>query len=237
MGTRLTSPLADLKKRTGEALKRRLLALSIADLAPPRASTRMRLEGRYATGLAAGCELTLACASVVGGRRPGSFGLYWLLSLAGGPILEAMTATGLHTAPSFAGDAFFAVTSHNLATPSHHEVGPDTDVDAVALDICDELQRLALPIAAAFTSAPEAGFDYILAGRPGRLRNPFTLAAILLHLADRTDRLPELLAAAPRRPPFHDLPDAGAASAASAASEATRTILEPLARWFAQRPR
>ena len=216
------STLADTKKAMGNALKKGLDKLPIGTLKSKKVSTKMRLEGV----LDSGCEITLACAEVTGGRPTGHFGLYWLLSLKNGPIYQAMVDTGLDAAKGHSGDVFYSVTSHNLLEASHHEVGPDTDTDAVAADIARQMEDLALPIARGFTSDPNAGVDFLLGKPAGRVRNPFTIAVILLHLAGRTDRLPELLAAAPSRPAFLDF---------AASANPQRDIVEPIVRWFSTR--
>jgi hypothetical protein len=216
------STLAETKKALGNALKKRLDALPIPHLQSKKVSTKMRLEGVHESG----CEITLACASVVGGRPPGHHGLYWLLSLKRGPIYQAMVDTGLDAAKGHFGDVFYSVTSHNLLESSHHEVGPDTDVTAVAAAIREQMDRIALPIARGFTSDPNAGVDFLLSQPVGSIRNPFTIAVILLHLARRTDRMPEVLAAARSKPAFLDF---------AARSDPQRDIVEPIARYFAQR--
>ena len=216
------STLAETKKAMGNALKKSLDALPIPQLKSKKVSTKMRLEGVHESG----CEITLACAEVVGGRPAGHYGLYWLLSLKGGPIYQAMVDTGLDAANGHFGDVFYSVTSHNLLKPSHHEVGPDTDVAAVAAAISEQRERIALPIARGFTSDPNAGVDFLLGQPVGSIRNPFTIAVILLHLARRTDRLPELLAAAPNKPAFLDF---------AARPDPERDIVEPIARHFAER--
>lgn len=216
------STLAETKKAMGNALKKSLDALPIPQLKSKKVSTKMRLEGVHESG----CEITLACAEVVGGRPAGHYGLYWLLSLKGGPIYQAMVDTGLDAANGHFGDVFYSVTSHNLLKPSHHEVGPDTDVAAVAAAISEQMERIALPIARGFTSDPNAGVDFLLGQPVGSIRNPFTIAVILLHLARRTDRLPELLAAAPNKPAFLDF---------AARPDPERDIVEPIARHFAER--
>jgi hypothetical protein len=216
------STLAETKKAMGNALKKSLEALPIPQLKSRKASTKMRLECVHESG----CEITLACAEVVGGRPAGHFGLYWLLSLKGGPIYQAMVDTGLDAAKGHSGDVFYSVTSHNLLKPSHHEIGPDTDVAAAAAAICEQMERIALPIARGFTSDPNAGVDFLLGEPVGRIRNPFTIAVILLHMAKRTDRLPELLASAPGKPVFLDF---------AASANPTQDIVEPIGRWFSSR--
>ena len=134
-----------------------------------------------------------------------------------------MVDTGLDAAKGHSGDVFYSVTSHNLLQPSHHEVGPDSDVSAIAVDIAEQMQRIALPIARGFTMDPNAGVDFLMRGPVGRVRNPFTIATILLHMADRTDRLPELLAAAPSQTAFLDF---------AASADPVSDIVEPIGRWF-----
>lgn len=216
------STIADTKKAMGHALKKCLDKLPIPQLQSKKVSTKMRLEGVFESG----CEITLACAEVTGGRPTGHFGLYWLLSLKNGPIYQVMVDTGLDAAKGHSGDVFYSVTSHNLLTASHYEVGPDADTDALAAAIARQMEDIALPIARGFTSDPNAGVDFLLGEPVGRVRNPFTIAVILLHLAGRTERLPELLAAAPSKPVFLDF---------AASGDPQRDIVEPIARWFSTR--
>jgi hypothetical protein len=68
--------------------------------------------------------------------------------------------------------------------------------------------------------------DFLLGEPVGRIRNPFTIAVILLHMAKRTDRLPELLASAPGKPAFLDF---------AASANPTQDIVEPIGRWFSSR--
>lgn len=214
--------LVETKRAIGIALKKSLEALPIPQLESKKVSTKLRLEGVFESG----CEITLACAEVVSGRPAGHFGLYWLLSLKNGPIFQAMVDNRLDAAKGHSGDVFYSVTSHNLLQPSHHEVGPDSDASAVAAHISEQMERIALPIARGFTTDPNSGVDFLLHGPVGRVRNPFTMATILLHLAGRTDRLPELLAAAPSQPAFLDF---------AASADPARDIVEPIRRWFSTR--
>lgn len=213
------STLAETKKAVGNALKKQLSELRIPQLASKKVSAKMRLEGV----LESGAEITLACAEVVSGRPAGHYGLYWLLSLRLGPIYQAMVDTKLDACKSYSGDVFFSVTAHNLVKPSHHEVGPDTDPDQLAVSVCRQIETIGLPIAAAFTVDYNAGIDHVLADKPGRARNPFTTGVILSHLADRRDRIAELLAAAPGKPFFYDF---------AACPDPTKLIVEPIAEWF-----
>jgi len=211
--------LAETKKAIGNAMKKRLDTLPILHLASKKVSTKMRFEGVHESGT----EIMFGCADVVGGRPPGHYGLYWLLSLSRGPIYQAMVDTGLDACKSYFGDVFFAVTSHNFIKPSHHEIGPDTDPDLLAASVCDQIERIGLPLATAFTVDYNAGIDLVLADHPGRARNPFTTAVILSHLAKRTDRIDELVAVAPSKPFFYDF---------AACADPAKLIIAPIAEWM-----
>lgn len=211
--------LAATKKAMGNALKTQLSKLTLPGEVSKKVSVKMRLQAQ----LDSGCEATLACAEVSGGRPTGHYGLYWLVSLREGPIHKVMVETGLDKAKNFHGDILFSATSQNISAPSHYEVGPDADFSAIAAAICGAMERDAVPIITAFNSDPGAAVDYLIEKGPGRTRNPFTACVILLHLAKRTDRIDELIAAASSRPGFYDFVDS---------PNPVKSIVEPVARWF-----
>ncbi|HEY4057218.1 MAG TPA: hypothetical protein VGM39_11450 [Kofleriaceae bacterium] len=188
------------KKRLGASLKFALSQMTLPEEATKKVTSKMRLEATLRTG----ASVSLACADVSTGRPYGCYGLYWVLSIKGGPTEDAMIKAGLHASKSWSSPGLLSVTSHSLETPSHFEVTPTTDPDAMAVDIVASMKRRALPLIAAFEELPEQGADLLLTGLPLKVRNPFTTCLILLLRAQRRDRFAEVLAAAPTVPTFYD---------------------------------
>ncbi|CAN5789574.1 hypothetical protein BH11MYX2_BH11MYX2_02350 [soil metagenome] len=209
-----------LKKRVGASLKSALSSLTLPDEISKKVTSKMRLEAT----LRSGAIVTLACADIASGRPYGSYGLYWVLSIKGGPTEDVMTKAGLAAAKSWSGPGFLSVTSHSLERPSHFEVTPTTDTDQLAVAIATSMERRALPLIAAFEEQPELGADLLLTGLPLKVRNPFTTCVILLMRAKREDRIAEILAAAPGNPAFYDF---------AACPDPETQIVEPLRAAFA----
>lgn len=188
------------KKRLGASLKFAMSQMALPEEAMKKVTSKMRLEATLTTG----ANVSLACADVSSGRPYGCYGLYWILSIKGGPTEEMMQKAGLHTAKGWSSPGVMAVTSHNLEKPSHFEVTPTADPDEMAVDIVASMKRRALPMIAAFEEMPEQGADLLLTGLPLRVRNPFTTCVILLLRANRRDRIAEVVKAAPDMPRFYD---------------------------------
>lgn len=216
------SDLAETKKKMGHAIKAHFSELVIPCQVSKKVSTKMRLEAK----LKSGARLVIACSEVRGGRLPGAYGMYWLFSLAGGFIYDAMDACGLSAAPNFSTPLIFRCTSHNLPSASHFEVSPAADMEMVAAEICRDVQEQALPLIEGFESVPERVLDHILERGPGLFRNPFTMCVIMMTLARRKDRLDEIIQVASTARGFHDF---------KGPAEAQANVVEPLAKWFESR--
>ncbi|MEJ8845040.1 hypothetical protein [Variovorax rhizosphaerae] len=212
--------LAETKKKMGQAIKSHFSSLTLPGGVSAKVSTKMLLEAK----LESGADLLIACADFKGGRAPGYYGLYWIFSIGGGVIFDAMAACGLSEHPGFQPPIIFTCTSHYLGESAHFEVGPNADVDAIASAICQSIRTHAVPIIEAFDSRPNDALDYVLAGRPGSVRNPFTTCIILMHLGNRRDRLEEIIkVASTATKGFHDF---------KGAADPIAQIVEPLAKWF-----
>ncbi|HEY4183276.1 MAG TPA: hypothetical protein VGM90_40915 [Kofleriaceae bacterium] len=188
------------KQRIGASLKFALSQMTLPEEATKKVTSKMRLEATLRTG----ASVSLACTDVSSGRPYGCYGLYWVLSLKGGPTEDAMIKAGLHAATSWSGPGLLSVTSHQMEKPSHVEVTPKSDPDGIAVDIVASMKRRALPLIAAFEQEPEQGADLLLTGLPLKVRNPFTTTLLLLLRAQRRDRFADVLAAAPNVPTFYD---------------------------------
>lgn len=217
------SDLAATKKKMAQAIKSRFQALTVpGERSKKITASQMRLEAR----LKSGADLVLGCADVKAGRPPGSFGLYWMVSLTGGPVQEIMEAAGLGADPRSARPYVFTSTSHNFPSASHFEVSPTADFDAIASAIVEDMREQAFPVIEGFESEYGRALDYVLERRPGAVRKPFTTCVILMHLSGQPSRLNEIIKVAGSAQGFYDF---------NGDADARATIVEPLAQWFASR--
>lgn len=214
------SDLTATKKQMGQAVKSQFQALKVpGEVSKKVSAPQMRLEAK----LKSGADVAIGCAEVTRGRPKGHFGLYWMLSMTGGPIQETREATGLDKDPNAARPYVLTTTSHNLPGPSHFEVGPTSDFDAVATTICDDIREQAFPIIEGLELKPERGLDFVLQ-TPGAVSLPFTTAVILMHLSRQTNRLDEIIKVASTKQGFYDF---------KGADDARARIVQPVAKWFA----
>ncbi len=214
------SELSEARRTMGRAIKAQFSELEIPGVVSRKVSTKMRLEAR----LKSGADLFIACSPVGRGHVPGAYGLYWLFSLTGGFVYDVMDSLGLSAAPNFSTPLIFSCTSHNLPSASHFDVSSAVDVDSVAATMCRDVREHALPLIAGYESEPEHVLDYILRRGPGVVRNPFTQCVILMNRARRIDRLNEIIEVASAARHFYDF---------RGSADARRTIVEPVANWFA----
>jgi hypothetical protein len=211
--------LSETKKKMGAALKHQLGKLVLPDEKTKKVISKQNLE----VTLNSGCKAYIGCAEVKAGRAPGSYAIYWLLSLSEGPIFEAMMATGLDKSNSFSGTVFFVGTSHNLSGQSHYEVSPYIDFEDTAQAVCKAVTEIALPIVKAFGSDHNAAVDFVLGGGQRYVRNPFTICIILLNMCNRLDRIDEVVAKAGEVEGFYDY---------KSVSDPKTSIIDPINKWF-----
>jgi hypothetical protein len=220
--------LANTKKNMRHAFKTLFSELHIPGEVSKKVSIKMRIEAT----LDSGAKIVFACVEVSGGYPTGTYGLYWILSVTHGPILEIMKAVNLADTPVGDDSYVFSTTSMGLTTPSHHEVSADADFAAIALTISTDMQQYAFPIIEGFDSKPNQLLSHILTPRSGTkspqigagaYRNPFTMCIILMHLAKRTDRLEEIIKAASTLQGFYDFKNK---------DEAQAKIIDPIAKYF-----
>lgn len=193
--------ISDVKKKMGQALKIKLSQLSLPGELKKKVNSKMFLEAN----LSSGCNAIIACAEAKGGRAPGNYGLYLLLSLNDGPIYKIMHEVNLDISKSFSGNVIFSGTSHNLSPKqSHYEITPNIDFDEVASEICKDIQNYYFPIISAFDTQYLDAVNFIKNGGFGFVRNPFTMCVILLGLSHSLEKLDEIISIARDRKEFYD---------------------------------
>lgn len=216
------SNLIETKKKMGNLLKTYLSKLILPGEISKKVSTKMRLEAN----LELGCKAIIACAEVKGGRPPGNYGLYWLLSLSNGPIYEVMQATNSDQSQSFSGNIIFRGTSHNLKSgASHYEITSETDLEATVSIICSDIKKICFPIVQSFNLDFLDAIEFVKNNGTGYVRNPFTACIILLGLSKSLNRIDEIISIAKDNPSFYDF---------HASPNYKAHIIDPIVQWFEQ---
>ncbi len=167
-----------------------------------------------------GASAFLHVASVKRGYGPGEFGMYSGVTLSGGPVFETMKATKLAESEVFSDDQFFRFNTLNVGEDGkHYHFVEDADVETVVAEMVKDMKKYFVPLVRDFTADYNAGVDFIVAHRGKHVRNPYTAAVILLGLAGRFDRLPEITAVAEKLEAFYDYHEA---------SDPAKTIVAPI---------
>ena len=210
----------EILKKVGENFKNQLENFEIKGVKIKKIDSKMRMT----LSLDSGGEAVIAVTHVNGGRPKGTIGLYWIVSIKGGKIFDIMCATKLHASSSYSNDVIFATTSHNFKKPTHFEVSGTSNFEEIAFQIINSIKENAIFIVEAYAGNWEMAFEYLIKSNfPHMAINPFTTCMILIHLANRKDRLDELVQIASSKPGFHDFANC---------QNPQMEIIEPIERWF-----
>jgi hypothetical protein len=212
-------PTTDAAKAFDKAVKTRLGELDLAGLQTEVSKTTLTLN--YPDGSIG----KLGCTRIVGGKGPGEFVAYSVVSLNAGPLLAILRELGLDASGAFFGDTLFSATSTSLINKDY-PVKKTADPAAVAQKVVADMKDKLFPVLQSFVTEPAAAVKFIFQEKGEYVRNPFALSTVLLGVAGRLGEADDLIKNA-EKARFHDLP--------KTAQERAK-VLGSVRAWFEKHP-
>ncbi|HYC79531.1 MAG TPA: hypothetical protein VEC17_00735 [Candidatus Binatia bacterium] len=125
--------LINTKKKMRQAIKKHLLALKVPGEIPQSKKATVKWGGYVTLKLTSNDDVHIGCAEVKRGRRPGYYAIYWIIIISGNSF-----------------------TSHKFS-PSHYDVGPNSDFDVIAEAVCKDIKKYSFPIIKRFLNEKTRG--------------------------------------------------------------------------------
>ena len=178
------------------ALRPKLAALRFPEARASLSKDRVKLSWR--DGASGQIYVTLVRCDI----DPQGFDAYSGILIQGGALARLLEALSVRRKPSFQAGVVLNGTSYGLipSRANAYRVTSDTAADEAAAIVADDIERHHVALAHGFTGAWSTALDFALATPTGRphpygasVPCPYAGALALAALADRSDRLDEIM--------------------------------------------
>jgi hypothetical protein len=152
-----------------------------------------------------GTRVLLYLNSVKGGFGKGEFGIYIGLMMHNGLIYRILKDARLEGGSSFPKDMILRATSHSFKTGRGlYSFRTGSDLETTVKKMVQDVHRIFIPIIEQFTTKYEEGVNFILEHNGQHVRKPFAMCVVLIGLANRLDRVDEVVSRAKQAAGFWD---------------------------------